>query len=268
LFEINTYPDYRQVWYRGPTGAQGQAPPESIIEGLKMVIQQFRNGRSFRITDQKIIPGFDQSGGQSGMASQTHVEKGMVKIEYEKDGAQYEEEFYGSYTVNRVTSQGVVSLETIGWSLSDLFACSAPKGKVDDCKKIALTARNSSKTTLPFYNRLMQVVQLLQNQYYQQIYQAGQISKIISETNDQVSKIITDSYWDAQKTYERTNTQFSDVVRGVDRYNDGNGSQLQLPSGYSQAWMNDRGEYILSNTQGYDPNTNMDGSWKELQRDH
>ena len=53
--------------------------------------------------------------------------------------------------------------------------------------------------------------------------------------------------------------------QGVERYSDGQ-SQVSLPSGYSGAWVNDKGEYLLSNTQGFDPNTQMNGAWKALQK--
>ena len=50
-------------------------------------------------------------------------------------------------------------------------------------------------------------------------------------------------------------------MRGVNRYSDGNG-EYQLPSGYSSAWVNANGEYLLSNQGGFDPC----GDWKQLER--
>ncbi|MEO7291476.1 MAG: hypothetical protein ABIW34_00125, partial [Ginsengibacter sp.] len=109
-----------------------------------------------------------------------------------------------------------------------------------------------------------QVIQLLSDQVYAQIYQAGQISKIISATNDQMIANIDASYRQSQQTSDRINNQFSDYIRGVDRYTDG-GNEIKLPSGYDNAWVNDRGEYLLTNTPGYQPG-NDDGNWKPLQK--
>lgn len=127
-----------------------------------------------------------------------------------------------------------------------MFFVSAPKGKVEDCKKIALTVRSSLKRTLSFFNTLVQVYQLMQNQDYQQIYQAGQISRIISETNDRMIANIDAQYKTANETNDKINQNFSDYMRGVDRYGDSN-CEYQLPSGYSSAWVNTNGEYLLSN---------------------
>jgi hypothetical protein len=64
---------------------------------------------------------------------------------------------------------------------------------------------------------------------------------------------------------DRINQQFSDYMRGVDRYSDGE-SQIQLPSGYSSAWVNDKGEYILTDTEGWNPGTEFMGNWKQLEK--
>lgn len=167
-----------------------------------------------------------------------------------------------------VVSQGVVYSKTVGWGLTDLFSVSAQKGKLDDCKKVSLTARCSFRVTKTFFNWFVQVVQLLQNQYYQPIYQAGQISKIISATNGQMLANIDAQYQNAQKSNDKLNQNFSDYMRGVDNYSDGSGSTVQLPSGYQNAWINDKGEYPLSNTPGFDPSVYYKENWKLLQRPH
>ena len=92
-----------------------------------------------------------------------------------------------------------------------------------------------------------------------------QISKIISQTNDQMIANIDASYKQSQQAADHINNQFSDYMRGVDRYSDGD-TQIQLPSGYENAWVNDKGEYLLSNTQSYDPNIELNGNWKSLQK--
>lgn len=109
------------------------------------------------------------------------------------------------------------------------------------------------------------MIQVLSDKVYQQIYQAGQISKVISQTNDQMIANIDASYQQSQKAYDRVNNNFSDYIRGVDRYGDGE-TQIQLPSDYNSAWVNGKGEYILTNTTGYDPSADYGGNWKPLQK--
>jgi hypothetical protein len=254
------------IWSTGPAGTQGIRPPASVIEALKGFIPYVRTVARLRFTGAKKIPTPRQMVQQGGATGQTDFESGMVRIEYEQNGRPVEEEFYADYSVVRAASQGVVYLETVGWTLLSINSCSAPKGRLDECRKIALTIRFSSRATLPFYNRYMQVTRLLQDQAYAQIYQAGQISRIISQTNDQISKTISESYWSQQKANDGINQHFSDYIRGVDRYSDGSGAVYQLPSGYANAWVNNKGEYLVSDQAGFDPGTALQEEWKPLQK--
>ncbi|MBK8954041.1 MAG: hypothetical protein IPM34_00595 [Saprospiraceae bacterium] len=263
---IEIYPDARSSFSSGPMGTSGYPPPQDAVSGLKDFVQQNRGRFPYQILDAKMI---SRSGPVDqyvqGTAFRTHSQSAYVRIGYIENQKEMEEEFYGVLEVTNSQSQGVVTLNSIFWSATGLYSCKAPKGKLDKCRQIALTLKSSAKLTLPFYNKFTQVVQLLSDQAYQRIYAAGQISRIISQTNDQISKSISDSYWQTQKTYERTNQQFSDALRGVDRYHDGSAA-VQLPSGYSNAWVNDRGEYLLGESSSFDPNQLGIGNWRSLER--
>jgi hypothetical protein len=41
---------------------------------------------------------------------------------------------------------------------------------------------------------------------------------------------------------------------------------VQLPAGYNDAWVNGRGEYILSNEAGYNPNVGDTTEWRRMDR--
>jgi hypothetical protein len=263
---IQYYPAVRASWNTGPSGTTGYRPPSDVVSGIKDLIRQERSGKNIQYTDQKNLSNNPGTNYQGGVQANSLSQAGAVRIEYEENGEPFEEEFYGQLDLTDVTTPSVMgNMETIIWGITNLHSEKAPKGKLDECRKIAQAVQSSVQITKPFFNRLSQVVQLLSNQVYQQIYQAGQISRIISETNDQMIANIDASYQQAQQISEKANDNFSNYMRGVDRYSDGD-SQIQLPSGYNNAWVNDKGEYILSNTQGWDPNTELNGNWKLLQK--
>ncbi|MEI2694862.1 MAG: hypothetical protein V9E90_07325 [Saprospiraceae bacterium] len=267
-FKIFAYPDIRSVYSEGPTGSSGYPPPQNILIGLKDFIKRHRQGIQYQITEEKII---NRSGPSDhtvqGTSFRTHSTGGLVRIRYKENQNDIEEEFYGNLEITNSLSQGYATLSGIIWWASGLYSCKAPIGELEKCRRIALTVKSSSKLTLAFYNKFIQVTQLLSDAVYQRIYAAGQISKIISQTNDQISKTISDSYWNTQKSNERSNQQFSDYLRGVDRYSDGQ-NNIQLPSGYTNAWVNDKGEYLMSETQGFNPNQELQGNWKQLDKRH
>jgi hypothetical protein len=39
---------------------------------------------------------------------------------------------------------------------------------------------------------------------------------------------------------------------------------IQLPSGYTDVWVNRSGEYILSNQAGFDPNAGSNLEWRRM----
>ena len=59
--------------------------------------------------------------------------------------------------------------------------------------------------------------------------------------------------------------KFSESIRGVETYNNPATSEsVQLPSGYSNVWVNTSGEYFLSNEGGLDPNVGSTLTYTQL----
>jgi hypothetical protein len=257
---IQIFPDVRSVWSSGPAGTSGYPPPMDILSGIKALITQERPGINFTVVSAKVLS--DQS--QPAYGGSQRNSSGVVRIEYDINGHVFEEEFYANLDVVHVVTPSMMgNMESYAWAAGSLYACKAIKGKLEECRKISQTIANSAQWTKPFFNRVMQVTQLLSDQVYAQIYQAEQISKIISQTNDQMIANIEASYRTANETYDRTNQNFSDYMRGVDRYSE-DGTEVQLPSGYDNAWVNDRGEYLLSTSPGFNPGVDIGGNWREL----
>lgn len=265
--KIQVFPDIAASWSTNPYATQGYRPPASVIAGVKQVITSERAGRKLRFVSEHQIPqSAPQTIRQGAGVTEIRVVGGIVRVQYQEKQQQVEEEFYATLTLVKVVSQGVIYQESITWSLTNLSSCTATGGKLEDCQKIALTIRSSYKVGLPFYNRYVQVQKMLQDQVYARIYQAGQLSRILSQTHAEISQSMTDSYNERQRSNDRINEQFSDYIRGVDRYADGSGTEYQFPSGYTNAWVNNRGEYILTDQTSYNPNVELGGEWKPLDK--
>lgn len=52
----------------------------------------------------------------------------------------------------------------------------------------------------------------------------------------------------------------------MDRYGDGGGAVYQLPSGFANAWINNKREYLLSDQAGFGPGRSFQEKWKPLQK--
>ena len=71
-----------------------------------------------------------------------------------------------------------------------------------------------------------------------------------------------------QQAEDRNSVQFSQYIRGVETYrNPGTGETLDLDSKYGHAWVNDRGEYLLSDQGSFDPNSvpGNTANWTQLE---
>lgn len=64
------------------------------------------------------------------------------------------------------------------------------------------------------------------------------------------------------------NTQFGQYLRGVDSWTDANGNNIELSTGYSNAWSGKDGSYILSNDPSFDPNVSLSDTqgWERMKR--
>ena len=75
-------------------------------------------------------------------------------------------------------------------------------------------------------------------------------------------------YENQSKSQEHTSAQYSQYTRGVETYrNPSTGETVDLDSNYGHAWVNTRGEYLLSDQAGFDPNTvfKNNENWQPLQ---
>ncbi len=72
--------------------------------------------------------------------------------------------------------------------------------------------------------------------------------------------------WEArQATQDRLARNFSDNVRGVDRFYDPHAEkEVELPSGYGMAWANTLGEYVVTSDPNLNPNVGSNLHWEPM----
>ena len=79
--------------------------------------------------------------------------------------------------------------------------------------------------------------------------------------------MFADSYRRSCESQDRISRSFTEYIPGVETcrnpYDD---RPIQLPSGYSQVWVNSSGEYILSNQAGFNPNVGSTAEWRRMGR--
>jgi hypothetical protein len=96
---------------------------------------------------------------------------------------------------------------------------------------------------------------------------AADRARIWREASQQVSATIQESYRQQQAVQDRTAAQFSQSIRGVDTYLDPkSGRPVELTGGFDSAWVNNRGEYLLSDSPGFNPAVALREDWSPMKR--
>jgi hypothetical protein len=201
-----------------------------------------------------------------GQMSAAH---GSVKLSYSKDGDPYIVKIQArldSFETNAMPTAIGGSIQEGGWVISNWFAVAAPEDRIEDAMKLAGIVLASVRTDVHFFNAVMQARNVIQQNFYSRERQIMQTSQIISQTNDAISDSIESSYETQQAAQDKEVTAFDDTIRGIDKYN-GDDGKVDLPSGYSHAWSDGNGTYIVSEDHLYDPNVSgAGGTWHELEK--
>jgi len=248
-------------------------PPVGPVEVLQqMVIPAHRRGAAgMRVVEAKVLPELARqlgAGQQSAPGVQSRALGGKVKVRYSLGQTAFEEDFY---CVVESTAMGMQSLYgmvvNINWLPSYIFSFRAPEGKLEALRPTFELMVRTFKINPRWFNKYNQLINILVQNKIRQINNIGRISRIISQTNDEISDMVMSSWRQRNAVYDRLADQFSQTIRGVDEYVDPNSNQkVELPSGYDRAWTNGLGEYILSDNPNFDPNVGSNQNWTPLRR--
>lgn len=248
-------------------------PPVQPIEALnKIVLPRFRKSvNDLKVTKEELLPDLAKLL-SAGVASQpgvtTSANAAKIRIQYNQNGTPMEEEVYAmveSYTYSLQTMSG--TLTNINWMIDFIFSFKAEQGKLETHSKTFQTIVYSFKPNTQWFNKYNQLVNYLIQGQIKQIQNIGQISQIISQTNNEISDMITQSYNQRQAVNDKIINNFSQAIRGVDEYyNPIDQKSVELPSGYRNVWENNLGEYVLSDDPNYNPNVNSNLNWQKIEK--
>jgi hypothetical protein len=188
------------------------------------------------------------------------VKSARVRYEYQHNGRPWEE---------LVTCTLVYTNWQMGtiWSAHSAYAFRAPKGRLGRLMPMMNTTVSTARLSPDWYGGYMYVQKLFQNRMNQSIKNAAALSATITRNSEEIRRMSSESYRKASESQDRINQSFSEYIRGVETYkNPYEGRSVQLPSGYEGAWVNARGEYVLSNDAGYDPNVGDTSEWRRMNR--
>ena len=245
--------------------------PLSPTEALKQIVfPMYRaNAQNVVVEVEQQLPELSnliQTGTDAATGTTTSASGGKIRVEYTLNGVVLEEEMYciiQTMTIPIPTYTG--TYQNINWYLTYLQSFRAEKEQLDSQTKLFQTISYSAKTDPNWLNKYDQVVNYLIQRQIQQIQSLGQLSSIISQTSNEISDANYQSWQRTQTINDQIANDFSNYIRGVQTYNNPiDGTTVDLPSGYSYAWGNSLGDYILSDSANYNPNIESNLNWQQL----
>jgi hypothetical protein len=252
--------------YFGMEVLQQLTPQEALH---KVVIPRFlSNIGNFTVISEGPVNNLGSANAQQAGEITGSSSGAKIRIEYTQNGTAMEAEIYclvESITFPIQTLTGVKS--NTDWYVDHIAAFKAKKGQLDANSKLFQTVAYSVKLNPIWFSKYNQVVAFLIQNQIQQIQSVGQLSKIISQTNDQITADMTQSYNDRQTVDDKVAQDFSNYIRGVDEYYDPvAGKSVELPTGYQNAWTNSNGDYVVSDSPSYNPNVGSNLNWQSLNK--
>jgi hypothetical protein len=244
--------------------------PLGPIEALKEIaLPKFRSdAENLQVVSQEELPQikqYFQTGTDPATGVVTSAEGGKVRVEYTLNGVAYEEEMYSIIQTQDIPITIYGTSRNTNWYMTYVESFRAEKGKLDAQSKTFQTISYFARTDINWLNKYNQVVNYLIQKEIQEIRSLGQLSSIVSQTSNEISDANFESWQQSQNVKDRLADDFSNSILGLDSYrNPIDGSTVELPSGYSSVWANSLGEYVLSDSPSYNPNTESNLNWQQM----
>lgn len=280
--ELNFFPTQAYFWTDNQLSLRTN-PPGSLRFGTlvmrpvdlhtaftKVVLPQIRGRASgVRILGEEAVPELAKiARGESAQGVRSSAEGGKIKIQYGMGGRQMEEELYAA--VSQFITDMPGSAFARGyfinyWYIDYVFSFRAEKGGLSSRSKVFQTMIYSVKANPRWFAKVINVKEMLVQQAIRGIKAVGRIGEMAARAGSEMRADQMQAWEQRQQAQDRIAQNFSDYVRGVERFNDPvAGKEVELPSGYGRAWTNNIGEYIVSDSPSYNPGVGSNLHWQEL----
>ena len=213
----------------------------------------------------------EQSARQYNLTQSVKYDAIKARVKYTVDGKPVEEWVLAATVITGTLSPSLniqTMQQTKAWTyncVAYMGAQRAPQGQLDASLKFFELIGSTYRTNPEWQAKVSGNALALQ-----QIELKGvrDRSAIVAKSADDTRIAQRQIYENQSRSEDRTSTQFSQYQRGVETYrNPSTGDTIDLDNNYGHAWVNNKGEYLLSDQAGFDPNTvfkNNEG-WQQLQ---
>lgn len=290
---LEVFPAFSWVWADDPkplqmTAAQTAqygtrpcdvAPPMSAADFLRRNLNRYRPNAQLVGFEPapKVLAQFQQqaregerSAAQYNLKQSIRPDVIKARLRYSVNG-QAMEEWIVVATVTTATLGPSYNSRTMQMGQSYTYSCvayatgeRAPQGKLDASEKLFELVAGTSHWNPAWQAKVNGNAQAIQAIELKGVRDR---SAIVTKNAEEIANIRRQSYENTQRSQDQIYYQNSQNMRGVETYrNPATGETVDLSNQYGQAWVNNRGEYLLSDRPGFDPSVTFKEDWKPLEK--
>jgi hypothetical protein len=183
-----------------------------------------------------------------------------VRLAYQLSGKPMEA-WYSVALVTQTYRAGRGSLYDI--HAVDQVALGAPKGKLDGNEKLFKVVMSSIQPTPRF---IAYTNKWIANYYQIQAQKEAKMDQIQADLINYATQTYLHMSANAQQVSDIGFHANEQNLRDVRTYRDpSTGREFELSNQYNHAWLNGANEYVMSDDPSFNPNSELTGSWNQLQ---
>ncbi len=143
------------------------------------------------------------------------------------------------------------------------FAARAPKGDLQKHEKLFEVIYRSFRLDPVWESAIAQHFQTMDRINLKGVQDR---QRILRQSQQEIGAMIEQGYNARQAMMDRSMERQIQALRGVETYIDPTSrTRVDLTTGYRGAWTNGLGDYVLSDSPGFNPTRDLQGSWTALQ---
>jgi len=280
--EFNLFPTQSYFWTNNQMFLSTN-PPGSLRFGTlvmrpidlhtaftQVIIPRFMAGVSgLRIIQEKEVTELTKiARGQPIQGVRSLAKGGKIRIQYQDKDKLMEEEIYAAVSQFITNLPGSVFTSDYFinyWYIDYVFSFKAEKNRLNSQSKVFQTMVYSLRVNPRWFAKVDSVKVMLAQQVIRGIRAVGRIGEMVARAGSEMREDQMRAWEQRQQAQDRIARNFSDYIRGVDRFHDPFADkEVELPSGYGRAFANNLGEYIVTDSPSYNPNIGSNLHWEEL----
>ena len=242
------------------------------LEGAfaRVLLPQFRAGiDSFEVLKREAVPDLAKLAlGPAAPGVESQGDAGKLRFAYRANGQAFEEEMYAAVThfVTRLPPSMLAGPSFIDyWFVDYVFSFRAARGELDAHAPLFQTMLFSLQVNPQWFAKVVNTKEYLAQMAIRGIQAVGRAGEIAAKAGSDMRAEQQADWERRQAAQDRAAENFTDYVRGVERFTDPHaGTEVELPSGYGYAWANDLGEYVITASPSYNPNTESNQHWEPM----